>query len=207
MNIVALERHSIEELISYLRRVPLLEQPEVLIYEHTLITLEQIHTDFLHPAQNYIWLQELRKTQQLRWNLAAHGVDLFRLDGYLTYTVRLPDGTEETYDLYPPIVEESIEADGTLAAVINDGMHRLYLARLEWIVPQVTYIRGLPKSYPYYAFPRPMRWEGLDLLAENPDPKTYLKKCHRIKDNKRLFRDFQAVFHNVGRSRSRLRSK
>ncbi len=204
MNIVTVARHSTEELIACLRRVPLMDQPDVLIYEQALITLEQIHTDYLHPAQNYIWLQELRKTQQLQWALAAWGLDLFRLDGYVTYTVQTGDGAEEVYDLYPPIVEESIQADGSLCAVINDGMHRLYLARLEWVVPQVTYIRGVPEAYPYYAFPRPGQWEGLDQLAENPDPQNYLKKCHRIRENKKLFRDFQAVFHNVGRPRSRL---
>ena len=207
MNIVTLQRHSPEELITFLRRVPLLEQPEVLIYEQALISLEQIHTDYLNPPQNYLWLKELRKTQELRWSLAEHGVDLFRLDGFVTYTVRLEDDSEATYDLYPPIVEESIEADGTVALIINDGMHRLYLARLEWVVPQVTFIRGVDKAYPYYAYPRRERWEGLDLLADNPDPKTYLKKCHRVRHNKKLYRDFQAVFANVGRSRSRLLKK
>ena len=207
MDIIALERHSPENLISCIRKVPLLEQPDVLIYGHALISLELIHTTCLHPPQNYLWLQELRKTQELRWSLADWGVDLFRLDGYVTYTVRLADGEEVVYDLYPPVVEESFEADGTLALVINDGMHRLYLARMEWVIPQVTYVRGIPKEYPYYAFPRLGGWEGLDLLADNPDPQRYLKKCHRVRHNKRLYRDFQAVFQNVGRSRSRLLQK
>ncbi|MGB8991580.1 MAG: hypothetical protein WCD80_05960 [Desulfobaccales bacterium] len=187
--------------------MPLLEQPDVLIYGHALISLELIHTTCLHPPQNYLWLQELRKTQELRWSLADWGVDLFRLDGYVTYKVRLADGEEVVYDLYPPVVEESFEADGTLALIINDGMHRLYLARMEWVIPQVTYVRGIPKEYPYYAFPRLGGWEGLDLLADNPDPQRYLKKCHRVRHNKRLYRDFQAVFQNVGRSRSRLLQK
>jgi len=207
MDIIALERHSAAELIALLRRVPLLEQPEVLIYEQALISLEQIHTDCLHPPQNYLWLKELRKTQELRWSLAERGVDLFRLDGYVTYTVRQGDGSEATYDLYPPVVEESFEADGTVARLINDGMHRLYLARLEWVVPQVTYIRGVPKAHPYYAYPRRQGWEGLDLLADNPDPQAYLKKSHRVRHNKRLYRDFQAVFANVGHPRSRLLKK
>jgi hypothetical protein len=204
MNIISLKRHSGKELIDKLRRVPLLKQPGILIYEQALITLECLHTDSLHPPQNYIWLEELRKVQNVRWSLAGHGVDLFRLDGYVTYTVQLEDGSEATYDVYPPIVEESIEADGTVALLINDGMHRVYLARLEWVSPQVVFVRGIPKEYPYYAYPRPEGWEGIDLLAENPDPKRYLKKCHRVRDNKRLYRDFQAVFKNVGRSRSRL---
>ncbi len=207
MDIINLESHSPVELLDALRRVPLMERPEVRVYEQALISLEQIRTDFLHPAQNYVWLQELKKTQELRWSLAALGVDLFRLDGYVTYTVRLADGREVTYDLYPPVVEESIEADGTPALLINDGMHRLYLARQEWVVPQVAFIRGIPKAYPYYAFPRPNRWEGIDMLADNPDPKTYLKKCHRRRENKQLYRNFQAVFQNVGHPRSRLLKK
>jgi hypothetical protein len=202
MDIIRLTRHSAEELVGRLREVPLLHQPEVRVYAEALISLEFLRPEVLSPAQNYIWLTELRKVQELRWSLRDHGVDLFRLDGFVTYTVRQKDGREETFCVYPPIVEESIEADGTLALIINDGMHRVYLARLEWVVPQVVYIRGVPKEYPYYAFPRPGGWEGIDLVADNPDPQKYLKKCHRCRDNKRLFRDFQAVFANVGRSRS-----
>jgi hypothetical protein len=204
MDIISVERHSAQKLIDKLRRVPLLNQPDICIYAQALITLERLHPDSLNPPQNYIWLEELRKVQNLRWSLAAHGVDLFRLDGYVTYTVRQEDGSEATYDVYPPVIEESIEADGRLALLINDGMHRVYLARLEWVAPQVVYVRGVPKEHPYYAYPRPEGWEGIDILAKNPDPRTYLKKCHRVRDNKRLYRDFQAVFANVGRSRSRL---
>ena len=202
MDIIKLTRHSPQELLERLRQVPLLHQPEIRIYDDALITLEHLHTDSLAPTQNYVWLAELKKVQELRWSLAEHSVDLFRLDGFVTYTVRGADGVEERYDVYPPVVEESMEADGRVALLINDGMHRLYLARLEWVVPQVVYVRGVPKAYPYYAFPRLGGWEGIDLLPDNPDPKKYLKKCQR--DNKRLYRDFQSVFANVGRSRSRL---
>ena len=207
MDIIALEHHPAGSLDRLSEKGSPDDRTDVLVYSQALISLEQIHPDCLNPPQNYIWLQELRKTQELRWSLSAWGVDLFRLDGYVTYTVRLAGGEEVVYDLYPPIVEESFEADGRLALIINDGMHRLYLARMEWVVPQVTYVRGIPKEYPYYAFPRPGGWEGLDLLADNPDPQRYLKKCHRTRHNKKLYRDFQAVFHNVGRSRSRLLKK
>jgi hypothetical protein len=54
MDIIALKQHLVPELIAALRRVPLLQQPEILIYEPALITLELIHTDHLHPTQNYI---------------------------------------------------------------------------------------------------------------------------------------------------------
>ncbi|MDD3581595.1 MAG: hypothetical protein PHW74_11305 [Desulfobacca sp.] len=204
MEIIQVKHHSEDELIARLRQVPLKEQPDVLVYRQALITLELIHTNYLHPPQNYLWLQELRKVQELRWSLKDNGLDMFRLDGFVTYTVREPEGRLVSYDLYPPVIEESFEADGTVALIINDGMHRVYLARQEWVVPQVIYVRGVPQAFPYYAFPRPQGWEGLDLLADNPDRNHYLKKCHRVRYNKTLYRDFQAVFKNVGGSRSDL---
>lgn len=204
MKIVQVGRQGPEELISRLRRVPLQEQPEIMIYHNALISLETIHTNCLHPPQNYIWLAELRKVQELRWSLREHGVDMFHLDGFVSYTVEDRNGELVEYDLYPPIIEESFEADGTVALLINDGMHRVYLARSEWVAPQVVYVRGVPKDYPYYAFPRPQHWDGIDLLPDNPDKNRYLKKCHRIRQNKSLYRNFQAVFNNVGGSRSGL---
>ncbi len=204
MDIVHVTPHPEAELVARLRQVPLQEQPEVKIYQQALISLEFIHTNCLHPPQNYIWLAELRKVQELRWSLYEHGLDMFCLNGFVTYTVREANGALVDYDLYPPIIEESFEADGSVALIINDGMHRVFLARAEWVIPQVVYIRGIPKAYPYYAFPRPQGWEGIDLLADNPDKSRYLKKCHRIRQNKSLYRNFQAVFSNVGGSRSGL---
>ena len=202
MEIVQVKHYPEAELMARLRQVPLQEQPEVKIYQNALISLECIHTNCLHPPQNYIWLAELRKVQELRWSLQEHGLNMFRLNGFVSYTVRESDGELMEYDLYPPIIEESFEADGTLALLINDGMHRVFLARSEWVVPQVVYVRGIPREYPYYAYPRPQGWEGIDLLPDNPDKNRYLKKCHRIRHNKALYRNFQAVFQNVGGSRS-----
>ncbi len=202
MEIVQVKHYPETELMARLRQVPLQEQPEVKIYQNTLISLECIHTNCLHPPQNYIWLAELRKVQELRWSLQEHGLNMFRLNGFVSYTVRESDGELMEYDLYPPIIEESFEADGTVALLINDGMHRVFLARSEWVVPQVVYVRGIPREYPYYAYPRPQGWEGIDLLPDNPDKNRYLKKCHRIRHNKALYRNFQAVFQNVGGSRS-----
>lgn len=205
MEIVQVKHHAEAELLARLRQVPLMEQPEVKIYHQTLISLECIHTNCLRPPQNYIWLAELRKVQELRWSLQEQGYNMFHLNGFVSYTVREASGELVEYDLYPPVIEESFEADGTLALIINDGMHRVFLARSEWVVPQVIYVRGLPKDYPYYAFPRPQGWDGIDLLPDNPDKDRYLKKCHRIRRNKALYRNFQAVFQNVGGSRSGLR--
>lgn len=208
--IIDVKVSSAEDLIERMKNVPLKKQPDIKVYENTFITLENIHCNNIFPTQNYIWLKELYKVQELRWGLLEYGVDIFNLNGFVTYTVNYKDDFSEfdmIYDMYPPVVEESFEKDGNMIMLINDGMHRLWLARQEHIIPQVVYVRGIPKEYPYYAFPRVNKWNGIDILEENPDAKIYIKKYHRIKNNKSLYRNFQAVFSNVGGPRGDLIKK
>ena len=102
MEIVQVKHYPEAELMARLRQVPLQEQPEVKIYQNTLISLECIHTNCLHPPQNYIWLAELRKVQELRWSLQEHGLNMFRLNGFVSYTVRESDGELMEYRPLPP---------------------------------------------------------------------------------------------------------
>ena len=88
----------------------------------------------------------------------GRGVDLFRFDGYVTYTVRRTAGRRSLRFL-PPSWRSPFEADGTVALLINDGMHRLYLARMEWVVPQVTYVAAFPRHIRITPFPGGS-WEG-----------------------------------------------
>lgn len=99
-------------------------------------------------------------------------------------------------DLLPPIVEESVENDGSVHLIINDGMHRVYMALREWFIPQVALIRGVPKDLPYYAFPVPGGWDKVEERDDLPDG--YLKKWHRIKNYYSLYRNFNSAFTNVG---------
>jgi len=107
------------------------------------------------------------------------------------------EGYDEKVDLLPPVIEEFIEKNGRVVRIINDGMHRVYLAFLEWIVPQVIYVRGVPKNLPYYAFPIPEQdWTKIEIVDDIPA--RYIKKWHRIEKNKRLYRNFNSAFINVG---------
>ena len=79
-------------------------------------------------------------------------MDLFTLNGFVRLIL---EGSDEPVDLLPPIVEESIERDGTIHFIVNDGMHRVYMALREWVIPQVVLVRGIPKDLPYYVYPVP----------------------------------------------------
>ncbi|SHJ23651.1 hypothetical protein [Desulfofundulus thermosubterraneus] len=200
MEITKVVRHTPGELVDKLRRVTMLTDPDCYIYRDVFISLEKIHTNYLAPAQSYVLTGELQKVRELKWELARHGCDLFHLDGYVTLYLA---GYDEPVDLLPPVIEESVEADGSVFNIICDGMHRVYLARLEWIVPQVIFIRGVPKDKPYYAYPLPGGWSQVVLREDLPPG--FIKKWHRIAGYKSLYRNFNSAFYNVGGPRGHFR--
>lgn len=198
MQIKRVEMHNSDELIKRLRQVKMLKRPEISVYHNALISLEYLSTNCLYPAQRYVLVQELNKVRQLKWELLKHGLDLFSLNGFVKVWF---EDAEDPIDLLPPIVEESIEKNGHVVNIINDGMHRIYLARMEWTVPQVVFVRGIPKDLPYYAYPNPDQWQGIELMDSLPEG--YVKKWHRIRDYHTLYRNFNSAFDNVGAPRPR----
>ncbi|MGB6064289.1 MAG: hypothetical protein WBG50_05750 [Desulfomonilaceae bacterium] len=193
MKIVGVEKFSENQLTERLREVSMLKAPEVKVYSRAFISLERLSPASLSPPQNYILREELKKVRELKWSLEEHGVDLFTLDGFVRLIF---EGYDEPIDLLPPIVEESIEKDGTVHFIINDGMHRVYMALREWVIPQVVLIRGIPKDLPYYAYPIPGGWQKVE---ERDDlPAGFLKKWHRFPNYHAFYRNFNSAFRNVG---------
>jgi hypothetical protein len=202
LRIGKVEHFPAADLISRLRRVTMLKRPEIEVYANAHISLERIAVESLYPAQRYVLSQELLKVRQLSWELERFGYDLFKLDGYLRVW---SEGAEQPINLLPPVVEESIERNGRVVNIINDGMHRLYLAYLQWAIPQVIFVRGVPKDLPYYAYPNPGQWQGIELIDALPE--SYIKKWHRIRDYHALYRNFNSAFENVGAPRGRFSGK
>lgn len=193
MKIIRVERFSEEVLIEKLRGITMLKAPDVKIYETAFISLETVKVEHLAPPQNYILRSELKKVRRLKWALLDHGIDLFHLNGFVRMTL---EDAPEPVDILPPVVEESIERDGSVHFIINDGMHRVYMALREWVTPQVVLVRGIPKDLPYYAYAIPGGWNSVE---ERDDlPSGYLKKWHRIENYHSLYRNFNSAFSNVG---------
>ncbi len=193
MEIVKIERHGIDELLSNMRRVSMLTHPDDLPYKQAELSTPILHTNEIAPAQRYVLNCEIMKVRDLRWSLREHDVDLFKLDGYVTIWLKDYD---DPIDVLPPVVEDSREADGSVVKILNDGMHRVYLARMERTPVQVVYAKNVPSQYPYYAFPLVNGWNDVEIVQDLPDG--YIKKWHRIKNYKSLYRDFNTGFQNVG---------
>jgi hypothetical protein len=193
MSITRVEHFSKEQLVENLRKVTMLKQPEVYPYKDAEILLINIDVRDLFPAQRYVLMSELQKVRELEWELQALGYSMFQLDGYLK--LHLSD-FDEPIDLLPPVVEESVEANGFRINLINDGMHRLYTSLLHWAVPQVILVKDVPEDYPYYAFPNLRRWDDVEIIETLH--KDYVKKWHRIPNHHTLYRNFNSSFQNVG---------
>lgn len=199
MKIVRLEKHSEKELLERLRKVSMFTDENKFVYKKASISLEKIHPRYLAPPQSYVLAKELQKVRELRFALLEKGVDLFNLEGYVTiYREEIPD---TPIDVMPAVIEESIERDGSIQQIICDGMHRTYLARIEWVIPKVIFIRGLKKELPYYAFPWQGGWDKVVMREDLPEG--FVKKWHRIENYKSLYRNFNSAFNNVGGPRGR----
>jgi hypothetical protein len=111
----------------------------------------------------------------------------------LGYVEIFVEGEEQGITVLPPIVEVWTEADKRKHNIINDGMHRCFLARTCHIPPAVVRIEC---SIPYYAYPLPDGWAGVQLISKLHGD--FVKKFHRMPDYKAFYRDFNSVFLNVG---------
>lgn len=178
-----------------MRKVGMLTQPDVKPYADARLKLQTFRSTDLAPVQTYVLADELLKVRELRWELAAWGVNLFHLDGYVS--IKTDESGEDWIDVLPVIVE-MWDGKNRLypAPILNDGMHRAYLAMMEGELPQCVMVEGIPEDLPYYAFPLPSGWRDVRLVNEIPDG--FIKKYHVIRDYKSLYRNFNLGFNNVG---------
>ena len=194
MNIIKVEKFTNQDLISKLRNVSLMQNPEIKPYENTIITLEKININSLSPTQKYLMNPELEKVKNLYKELKKHDVDLYNLNGYVDIYL---EGYNTPISVLPIIVEESIEENGEVHLIVNDGMHRSFYAKQLNIIPQVAYIRGVnTEKYPYYAYPLENSWNTeFDFLDNIPEG--YIKKQYRWENFRFLYRDFNSQFNNT----------
>lgn len=204
MKVVRVQKFSEKEFLGKLKNVVMLKAPRIKPYKEAVITLECLTTDDLYCPQRYLIEQNLKDIAELNWALEKKGIDMFRLDGFVRFWL---EGEKEPHDILPIIVEESIEENGRVMNIICDGMHRAYMARNYLKMPQVAFIRGIPKKFPYYNYPvyKGTEWERIDLFAGLPLPDGYIKKWTREENYKAFYKDFNSQFKNVSVARSSIK--
>lgn len=197
VEVLSVEAIAAADLLAALRQVPLrdgVSRP----YASASLSLEVLAPDDLVPAQNYVLRPGVDRAGRLREALAPHGVDPLALGGAALVTTS--DDPGEQVPLLPPVVEESAERDGTTVLLVADGMHRVWLARRLGLGVEVVVVRGVDPQWPYYAYPLPDGWAGVEEL-DALQPGRQKKDYRQPQSYKALFRDYNAVFPGVQQER------
>ncbi len=197
IRIISVEHHSSDTLFSNMRGVTMLENETAYPYLTSRLSLSVLNTNDIAPAQTYVFHPEILKVTALRESLLVYDdTDILKLNGYITITI---DGCNHPIDVLPPVVELSEEPDGRVVKILNDGMHRVYLARSLNLPVQVVYAEGIPEQWPYYAYALDRGWDDVEYIYDLP--KGFVKKYYRVPEEQKrtLYRNFSSgEFQNVG---------
>lgn len=198
------EHISQDELCDRLRRVTLRGDSSVRPYEGCDITLlcEQSPTS-PQPAQAYLLWKNIDFIHDLRALFLREGVEIFSLDGAIRFWLARKGVEQGPFVLTPPIVEEAFDKYGYSIRIVNDGMHRLYCARMLGLKTSMVFVSGgALNKYPYYAYPLENGWDGVKLFDDSV-PEGFVKRRYRDPENyKALFRDFSPAFGGLYHARS-----
>lgn len=203
MRILQYKKHSKDELISRLRKVTLLHssstQNPIYAYKDAEVELSEIPVSSILPSQFYYLEEPLLRVERIREALAEHNLDLFSLDGFISYQTNESD---ITYSLLPVVVEYQKEIDGSINPIIVDGIHRVILARKKNLKNvQVVKIGNVSKDYPYPGYVNPNGWEDVELAKISPEKKDKRHWRFPIEEAYKYYRDFNSAFENVGKPR------
>src|SRR3990172_6631699 len=181
--------HDHDKLLRRLRQVTLQGTGEK-IYADCSAQVRPLPLWNIRPAQNYVLRQDLERVRDLRRAVFDFcSADILHLAGFLE--VHFAEYLEPV-DILPPVVEVHTESDGTRVNLVVDGMHRLYLAWLEWVRPTVVLIQHVPHLYYAYPLRGDDPWSRVELREDLPE--NYIKRWHRVTPpkHKDLFRQFDA---------------
>ena len=203
MQIVKYELLAEAELLSRLKRTRLRGFDRAEVYRDATLEIVETDTASLVPAQRYVLQEGVQAILDVADAFEPRGIDIFALRGALLFW---PEGSDPDCDppipFLPPVIEESVEPDGRTVLLINDGIHRVYAARMRKRKINVVVARNVPPQYPYYAYAIPEGWARVEELKELTEG--YQKKEYRNPENyKALFRDFNEQFEGVQKQRAR----
>ena len=208
MKITILERYTWNDLEVQLRTVPLKGDATILPYQHARISLKRFFPEEVNPPQFYLLRGNMHTQIMLNRVLREdHGIDTLHLNGAVKFEIQ--DTNMKAEDciktLTPPIIELTprtvhyVPQSGEITyeqptkimiALINDGMHRVGIARLLQSDFTGVFVSGAPEAYAYYAHPN--NWDQVFMVDEVPKDKTQ-KKMYTRENVYFLYRDFSVL--------------
>lgn len=191
-----MREHSTEELIRKIKSTPLICDESIRPYADADVCVKKFGTDVLSPTTFYLIKSNVELQRVLREVLMREfDINIFNIDRY--FEIKTDNGMRS---LVPPITHRS-DVDGGVV-LLEDGAHRVFVARELAEPVTCVYIEGVPTDMPFYAFPNPNGWDDVSLFDDVSQVKQ--KKKYRV-DNKeeeyKLYRLYDAVFPGIGKPR------
>ena len=147
---------------------------DVYPYKYSAFETRRMQPDGVLPSSYYVLTARLSFQEALRVRLNEIGIDLFNLPGIVYFEVG-----DKLRGLVPPIIEVYPEPEfsGQTVASLQDGLHRMFMAKTIGGVPQ-TYIviENADRRYLPYAIPN--SWDEVHVYENVP----FLKKRFRQVD-------------------------
>src|SRR3989344_4670303 len=203
MKILRYQKHSKDELINKLRKVTLLRSTKtdnpIYVFKDARIEISNIPVSSIVPSQFYYLEKSLSKVGEIQKALKEQDIDLFNLDGFISYQT---DESDIKYNLLPIIIEYQKEKDGSINPIILDGIHRVILARNQKREKiKVVKISNVSEKYPYPAYVNSKGWEEVLPVQYPPEQKDKRNWRFPIGEVNKYYRDLNSVFANVGEQR------
>lgn len=177
----------IEEGFERMRAVPLENagQDEIYLYHGATMSLRDLWPDEINPTSLYVLEDNLEFQRQLR----RHLFDRYQIDTLQLSSVLTLRNEDELVGMSPPFVE-IIEETASLGSLpgdlsapegvslkipsLNDGLHRLWIAREEGLPVRCIVIHGVLPGYPHYAYPN--AWSQVEVCEKVPKNKKYYRR-------------------------------
>ena len=203
MDVKIINIFDFSELEKKIRQVPLKKRspddPEIKIYRNARISLKNFYAEEVNPTSFYLLQNGIERQKELRHQLLKkYNIDTLSLKGALD----IQNEKGEIWTLTPPIVEatprrikyqaqpQEIPYEETFKItipIINDGLHRVYIARETNEPFNAIFISGALEDFPFYAHPN--EWDRVKIF-ENVPKTPEEKKLYSRKDCYDLYRDF-----------------
>ena len=200
MRVEVLRKYTEAELEDMIRKVPLIAHPDVFVYENADIQVRSVSPEEVNPTSFYALRRNLDFQAELRTALMEQGIDTLFLQGEEA-ALELKNEKDEIWSLFPPVIELATERvkyqsregekqyDDTVeikVPIINDGLHRVMLAKELGSKVNVLYISWINQDFPFYAHAN--NWNQVEVVDEIPQQAG--KKYYLREKNYELYRNF-----------------
>jgi hypothetical protein len=197
-----------EDLVERVKNVPLKKPAQdgtpIRVYQNADIQLREFSPNEVSPTTFYLLEKQLKLQEELHEEmLSRYNINTLKLNG----AIEIKNEKDELWTVTPPVIELAFrhvrfvdpEGSGQIPyehvqevpiTIINDGAHRVMLARNLGQKFNGIYIHGTPKEHPFYAHPN--SWDKIKVYEKTPERKSE-KKMYMYDDCYALYRDFETL--------------